>query len=128
VGIQKITEIPDTPDYLEGVINLRGKVIPVIDVRTRFKLPKKPYGDRTCIIVVNLEETATGLIVDEVAEVLDIPANQIDPPPKTSKGARSRYITGIGKVGENVEIIVNTARILNDDELDDLKKIVEENE
>ncbi|MBP7461310.1 MAG: purine-binding chemotaxis protein CheW [Candidatus Delongbacteria bacterium] len=118
IGIQRITEVPDTPHYVRGIINLRGKVIPVIDVRTRFNLPDKEYGDRTCIIVVNLNDSATGLIVDEVSEVLSIPEKSIDPPPKTNKGAKSRYINGIGKISDQVKILLNIDHILNDSEVE----------
>jgi purine-binding chemotaxis protein CheW len=117
IGIQKITEVPDMPDFVRGVINLRGKVIPVIDVRTRFKLEPKAYGDRTCIVVVDINQSVIGLIVDEVSEVISIPANNIDPAPKTGKGTKSRFIQGIGKVGEQVKIILHVGQLLNDEEL-----------
>lgn len=125
IGIQKITEIPDTEDYLKGVINLRGQVIPVIDVRIRFHIKEVEYGDRTCIIVVNLNGTVTGLIVDEVAEVLDIPEDKVDPPPKTSKGAGGRYISGLGKINNTVNIILDLDKLLNDDELESLNELSE---
>src|SRR3990172_5823963 len=70
IGIQSITDLPDTPDFVKGVINLRGKVIPVLDVRLRFKMEEKAYNDRTCIIVVNIRNMSVGLIVDTVSEVL----------------------------------------------------------
>jgi purine-binding chemotaxis protein CheW len=117
IGIQKITEVPDMPDYVRGVINLRGKVIPVIDVRTRFKLEPMAYGDRTCIVVVDINQSVIGLIVDEVSEVIGIPSANIDPAPKTGKGTKSRFIQGIGKVGEQVKIILHVGQLLNDEEL-----------
>jgi purine-binding chemotaxis protein CheW len=123
IGIQKITEIPDMPDFVRGVINLRGKVIPVIDVRTRFKLQPMAYGDRTCIVVVDIDQSVIGLIVDEVSEVLGIPAANIDPAPKTGKGTKSRFIQGIGKVGEQVKIILHVGQLLNDEELAGIKEI-----
>ena len=73
IGIQSITEVPDMPHYIKGVINLRGKVIPVMDVRLRFGVAEREYDDRTCIIVINIEEQSVGMIVDRVSEVLDIP-------------------------------------------------------
>ena len=79
IGLQKITQIPDMPEFIKGVINLRGKVYPIIDMRKRFRLAEIPYNDRTCIIIISIEETTVGLIVDEVSEVLDIPSDQIDP-------------------------------------------------
>jgi purine-binding chemotaxis protein CheW len=117
VGIQKITEVPDTEEFIKGVINLRGKIIPVLDVRLRFRLAPRDYTDRTCTIVVDMNSVAIGLIVDEVSEVLNIPESEISEAPKTNKGTRSRFIQGIGKVGEDVKIILNIDSILNDAEL-----------
>lgn len=79
-GIQTITEVPEVPDYIRGIINLRGKIIPVMDVNMRFKKEPKPYGDRTCITVIDIDELSVGLIVDDVAEVLSIPEENIDDP------------------------------------------------
>lgn len=107
VGIQPITEIPDMEECVKGVINLRGKIIPVLDVRLRFRLPAKEYDDRTCIIVVNMNTTTIGLIVDEVSDVLTIPPSQMSDPPKTTKASQGRYIRAIGKVGEQVNMILN---------------------
>lgn len=120
IGIQKITEVPDMPSFIIGVINLRGKVIPVMDVRSRFRLPTKEFDDRTCIIVVNLNETPVGLVVDEVNEVADIPRNQIEPPPRASKSKGSRYIQGMGKIGAEVKILLDISRLLYDEELQQL--------
>lgn len=111
IGIQKITEVPDMADYVRGVINLRGKVIPVIDVRARFHLPDRPYDERTCIIVVHVREIAVGLVVDKVNEVADIPDEQIEPPPRTSTPS-GRYIQGIGKIGPEVKIILDAGKLL----------------
>jgi purine-binding chemotaxis protein CheW len=85
IGIQKITEVPDMPKCIKGVINLRGRVIPVMDIRLRFKLEKRKYDDRTCIVVVDINNTAVGLVVDEVSEVVDIPSDQVEPPPQFRK-------------------------------------------
>ncbi len=112
IGIQQITDIPDMPPYVKGVINLRGKVIPVIDVRLRFGMEERPYDERTCIIVVKLDQNPVGLIVDSVSEVVDIRADQIDPPPSVNKGAESRFVQGLGKVGESVKIILDLEKIL----------------
>lgn len=111
IGIQKITEVPDMADYVRGVINLRGKVIPVIDVRARFRLPPRDYDERTCIIVVHVRELAVGLVVDKVNEVADIPDAQIEPAPRTSS-PHGRYIQGIGKIGDEVKIILDASRLL----------------
>ncbi len=112
IGIQKITKVPDMPTFIKGVINLRGKVIPVMDMRARFNLPVREYDDRTCVIVVNIQEQALGLVVDRVNEVVDIPAGQVEPPPATSKGSAGRYIRGIGKVGEEVKVLLEVERLL----------------
>lgn len=111
IGIQKITEVPDMADYVRGVINLRGKVIPVIDVRARFHLPLRAYDERTCIIVVHVRDLAVGLVVDKVNEVSDIPDHQIEPPPRTSSPS-GRYIQGIGKIGDEVKIILDAGKLL----------------
>jgi purine-binding chemotaxis protein CheW len=123
VGIQKITEVPDTDDFIKGVINLRGKIIPVLDVRLRFRLEPRAYTDRTCTIVVDMNGVAIGLIVDEVSEVVNIPESEVTAAPKTSKGTQSRYIKGIGKIGEDVKIILNVNHLLNDEELDGVKDL-----
>ena len=120
IGIQSITQIPEMPDFIKGVINLRGKVIPVMDIRTRFKMPFKEYDARTCIIVVDINETSIGLVVDEVREVLVIPDTQVEPPPKTKAKNSSSFVKSIGKVGNEVKIILNVSRLLGDEELEKL--------
>lgn len=116
IGIQNITEVPDMPSYVKGVINLRGKVIPVMDVRLRFGVAERPYDDRTCIIVINIDEQPVGLIVDRVLEVLDIQKSEIEPPPKMRKGKNNRFIQGMGKSGDRVKILLNANKLLFDDE------------
>ncbi len=118
VGIQQITEVPDMPDFLKGVINLRGRVIPVMDVRVRFHMQSREFDDRTCVVVVNLGETAVGLIVDTVNEVLSIPASEIAPPPRVSRGEGSRFVRGMGKVGNAVKILLDLKKLLNDSEME----------
>lgn len=125
IGMQKITEVPDMPNYIKGVINLRGKIIPVIDVRLRFHLPEKAYGDRTCIIVVDINGKVVGLIVDEVSEVLMIPSENLEEAPSTTKGSKSRYIKGIGKVGELVKIILDVEKLLLKEEMELIENINE---
>jgi len=123
IGIQSITQIPEMPDFIKGVINLRGKVVPVMDVRSRFKLPFREYDARTCIIVVDIKDTAVGLVVDEVREVLDIPESQVDPPPKTNGKNGSSFIKSIGKVGKDVKIILNISQLLYEEELETLENV-----
>ena len=113
IVMQKITEVPNTASFIRGVINLRGKVIPVIDVRERFHLETRQYDDRTCIVVVDVSEIAVGLIVDTVNEVIDIPEDRVDPPPATHAGIESNYISGMGKVGKTVKILLDVKNVLN---------------
>lgn len=115
IGIQMITEIPELPDYIKGIINLRGKIIPVMDVRLRFKKEFREYNDRTCIIVVDMKEISVGLIVDSVSEVLSIHEEDIIPPPELNKYG-NRYIKAIGKVGNDVKLLLDCEKLLNDEE------------
>ena len=120
IGILKITSVPDMPEFIKGVVNLRGKVIPVVDVRTRFKIEFKEYDDRTCVIVVNINDSDIGLVVDIVSDVLDIPEDVVVPPPSIQKNHSSRFIKGIGKLDEKVVIILDVNKLLYDEELDQL--------
>ncbi len=113
IGIQAITEVPELPEYIKGIINLRGKIIPVMDVRLRFYKPFMEYNDRTCIIVIDIDDTYIGLIVDSVSEVLSIPEGEIVDPPEVNKTS-SRYIKGIGKVDNEMKLILDCYRLLND--------------
>jgi len=117
IGIQNITEIPEMPNYIKGVINLRGKVIPVMDVRLRFKLPPRDYDERTCIVVVEIDGSSVGLVVDTVNEVADIPEDQVEPPPKSKRKGGS-YIQGIGKIDKEVKILLDINKILYEEELE----------
>ena len=126
IGIQSITEIPEMPDFIKGVINLRGKVIPVMDVRTRFKLSPREYDERTCIIVVEIDGTSVGLVVDAVNEVADIPEDQVEAPPKSKRKGGS-YIQGIGKIDKEVKILLDVNKILYDGELESITEVAETN-
>jgi purine-binding chemotaxis protein CheW len=123
IGLQKITEVPELPQYVRGIINLRGKIIPVIDVRTRFRKEPREYNDRTCTIVVDIRGIQTGLIVDTVAEVLDINEQDIVPLPQVGKSYHHKYIKGIGKVGSEVKLLLDCDKLLSDDEAEDLSNI-----
>jgi purine-binding chemotaxis protein CheW len=113
IEVQRITEVPDMPVFMKGVINLRGKVIPVMDLRLRFGMQERPYDDRTCIIIVNVADQSLGFIVDTVAEVRDIPETDIQPAPSfRDDQERDRYISGLGKVGEEVKILLDIDRIM----------------
>lgn len=118
IGIQTMTDLPDTPSFMKGVINLRGKLVQLIDVRLRFNLEERRYNDRTCIVVVNVNEMSVGLIADAVSEVIDISESQIEAPPKMTNKAGSRYIQGLGKVGENVKILLDMKKLLFEEDVE----------
>lgn len=126
IGIMQITSVPQTLDYLKGVINLRGKVIPVIDLRLKFGLDEVDYGDRTCIIVVNVKSKLMGIIVDTVSEVMEIPSSDIEPPPNLSSKVETGNILGMGKVKGNVMILLDIDKILSSEELVQLQGIVKD--
>ncbi len=122
IGIQKITDLPETSDYVKGVINLRGKVIPVVDVRLRFGMVEREYDERTCIVVVNIQDTSVGLVVDTVSEVINIPDSQIEPAPKVNqKRPGQQFVFGLGKVEGEVKILLDTQKLLFNNELETLK-------
>jgi len=124
IGIQTITKVPELDDYIKGIINLRGKIIPVMDVRVRFKKPVMEYDDRTCIVVVDVGELTVGLIVDRVSEVVNISEDQVVLPPVTSKKEKNKYINGIGKIGEEVRLLIDCNKLLNDDDKDTIKELI----
>lgn len=119
IQYQTITMIPETEDYIKGLINLRGKVIPVIDVRLRFKQEPIDYNDRTCIIVVNVKSTVVGLIIEEIAGVVEIRESDILPPPAIGRVDKMhhKYVYGIGKVGDSVKLLLDPDKLLNDEDL-----------
>ena len=117
IGIQAITELPELSEYIKGIINLRGKIIPVMDVRLRFKKKAKEYNDRTCIIVIDINDLSIGLIVDSVSEVLTIDEKDIVEPPQMNNGYHNRYIKSIGKVGNDVKLLLNCEKLLTEDEM-----------
>jgi purine-binding chemotaxis protein CheW len=123
VGMQKINEIPQSPDYVKGVMNLRGNIIPVIDMRLRFKKEPADYTDRTCIVVIDFKDITAGLIVDRVDEVVNIPGTSIAPPPSFKTGFHARYISGIGKIGEEIRLLIDCDRLFTEEEETELSQI-----
>lgn len=117
VGMQTITEVPDMPGFVKGVVNLRGQVIPVVDVRLRFHMQPRDYDERTCIIVVRIGESQVGLVVDTVNEVRSIKEDSISPPPRTAGAESAQYIQGMGKVGEEVVILLDGRRLLAEEDI-----------
>lgn len=129
VGIQKITAIPEVEDYIKGLINLRGKIIPVIDVRVRFKQEPFEYNDRTCIIIINVNDTVVGLIVETIAEVVEINDSNIVPPPTLNpKNVKNQYVYGLGKVGESVKMLLDPNKLIKDEELSFLEDVASQTE
>jgi purine-binding chemotaxis protein CheW len=107
IGLLPITRVPQTPDFVRGVINLRGKVIPIIDARVKFGMPAIEATNETCIIVVHIRGLDMGVVVDRVSEVIDIPEGDIAPPPSFGSGFNTELILGIGKTQDRVKILLN---------------------
>jgi purine-binding chemotaxis protein CheW len=116
IGIMNVTRLPRTPDFVRGVINLRGKVIPVIDMRKKFDMDTQNDTEKTCIIVVQIntdnKEVTIGIIVDEVYEVLDIDEEQIEPPPSFGSSIDTTFILGMGKFDKKVVSLLDINKIL----------------
>lgn len=115
IGIQRITKVPEVPEYVRGIINLRGKIIPVVDMRLRFRQAFREYTDRTCIIVVEINNVLIGLIVDAVSEVLDIHEDAVVPPPEL-KASQNKYIRGIGKLESGVVMLLDWERLFSQED------------
>ena len=118
IGLSQITKVPETQDYLIGLINLRGKIIPVIDVRIRFGKEPLEYNDRTCVIVIDVKSTVIGLIVDAIDEVAAFAENEITPPPSVSDLAMQakKYVFGIGRANGEVKLLLDPDKLINDPE------------
>jgi purine-binding chemotaxis protein CheW len=119
VGIQQSTELPESPDYIKGIINLRGKIIPVMDVRLRFSKAQKEYDDRTCIIVADFSGMSVGLIVDSVSEVVTLEKENIVEM-QSGVGINNRYVNNIGKIGGNVILLLDSGKLLTGKEIEAL--------
>jgi purine-binding chemotaxis protein CheW len=126
IGMLPITSVPQTPDFVKGVINLRGKVIPVMDLRLRFGMPSIDYTERTCIIVVEIAgSTGTvliGIVVDAVSEVLNIKGDDIEKTPTFGTKLNTDYILGMAKMEGGVKILLHIDRVLSNDELSQLSE------
>lgn len=120
IAMQPITAIPEVEDYVKGLINLRGKIIPVIDVRVRFMMEPKEYTDRTCIIVIDVKSTTVGLIVEKIAEVDDITDDDIVPPPALGhrSSERNKYVYGLARTGDSVKLLLDPEKLIRQDVLD----------
>lgn len=121
IGLQPITPLPEVPAYVKGIVNLRGRIIPVIDMHLRFGRDQACYNDRTCIIVVEIGDLQVGLIVDDVSEVLAIDDGDIVSPPDSRTGARNGYIKNIGKSGGDVKLLLDCEKLFVGDELKNIQ-------
>ena len=127
MGMTAITPIPQTPEFIKGVINLRGQIIPIIDLRLKFEMPFKDYADRTCIVVVELDYdgqmTLMGIVVDSIQEVINIPEERISEVPYINAKIKSEYIQGIAETGDKIKIILDIMKVLTQEEFVILKDI-----
>ncbi len=129
IAMQPITAIPEVEDYIKGLINLRGKIIPVIDVRVRFKMEPKEYTDRTCIIVIDVKSTVIGLIVEKIAEVDTIMDEDIVPPPTLGghkDSEKNKYVYGLARTGDVVKLLIDPEKLIKQEVLEALEEIQEE--
>lgn len=128
IVMQPITAIPEVEDYIKGLINLRGKIIPVIDVRVRFKMEPKEYTDRTCIIVINVKSTVIGLIVEKIAEVDTITEDDIVPPPTLGRkeNEHNKYVYGLARTGDTVKLLLDPEKLIKDEDLEAFEEMQEE--
>lgn len=115
INVQPVTKVPNCPEFILGITNLRGKVIPIVDVRIRFGKMPVPPTDRTCIIVVEERGSSVGLLIDSVSEVISLADDEISPPPTLNGSMESRFIQGIGKAESGVKLILDCHTVLDDD-------------
>jgi len=124
VRLVPITPIPRAPEFIEGVVNLRGQILAVMDLAKRLDVPSKPRSEKTRIVVVELEDNVVGMIVDEVSEVLRIPISKVEKTPQIIESEISqRYITGVGKLEDRLLILIDLAAILSVEEIEHVRKI-----
>lgn len=117
IGIQDITPVPESPSYMKGIINLRGRIIPLIDMRLRFRKEEIPYNKRTSIVIVRIRDVDIGFIVDRVEEVVDILAKEISPPPVVTMDGASKYVMAIGKIKGDIVLLLDHDRLFSNSEL-----------
>lgn len=126
IGMMPITPVPQTPEFVKGVINLRGKVIPVVDLRLRFGMEEIDYTERTCIIVVEISggtgTVQTGIVVDSVSEVMNIKGGDIEDSPSFGANLDTGYILGMAKMEGDVKILLDIDKVLSAEEIEDIKK------
>ena len=120
IGVQKIVPMPQYPPYAKGIVNLRGDIIPVIDVRLRFHIAQAEYTERTCIIICSFNDMRVGFIVDAVDEVATIGENERTSAPDIAVGNHERFVTGIGKLSNKIILLLNIERVIRKEELEQL--------
>ncbi|MBD5417212.1 MAG: chemotaxis protein CheW [Desulfovibrio sp.] len=118
IRTMEITKVPRAPEFVEGVINLRGKVIPIIDLRRRFGLAPKAHDKNTRIIVIEINNIIVGFVVDAVSEVLRIPASTVEPPPPVVAGVESDYISGVGQLQDRLLIMLDLDKLLSSEDVE----------
>lgn len=123
IRMMPITKVPNAPAFVEGVINLRGKVIPVIDMRKRFGMPSSPHNSQTRIEVMDLQGQVVGFVVDAVSEVLRIKESTVEPPPPVVAGVGSEYMRGVGKLQDRLLILLDLDKLLTESELETLSSL-----
>jgi len=121
IGVMDITAVPGTPQFVKGVINLRGKVVPVLDLRLKFNLPEKQRTEETCIIVVSVGTVETGIIVDKVSEVMNIAGEDIEDTPSFGANVETDFILGMGKAGGRVTILLDIDQVLSGNDFKDIR-------
>ncbi len=124
IGLINITTVPQTPEHMKGVINLRGKVIPVIDLRLKFSMQEEVHTQETCVIVVEVNGTSVGIIVDSVSEVVDINGGEIEDAPNFGQGIDTSFIIGLGKVNDKLIIMLDIDAILSSTDLEMVEEAV----
>ena len=125
VGMQKINEIPEAPEYIKGIINLRDKIISIIDIRLKLKKAVCQYTERTCIVIVEIQDITIGLIVDSVNDVVTITDSQIVPPPSFKTGFQNNYLMGIAKAADKkLFLMLDCEKLLLDKEIKEISNII----
>lgn len=130
IQMQPITAVPEVEDYIKGLINLRGKIIPVIDIRVRFKMEPLEYNDRTCIIVINVKSMSIGVIVEKIAEVITITDEDIVPPPTLGRrdSEQNKYVYGLARIGDSIKLLLDPEKLVKDADFEALEELQEKEE
>ena len=126
IKLMDITTVPRTPDYMKGVINLRGKVIPIVNLRSKFSMPEIEHTQETCIIVVEVNKTSIGIIVDSVSEVSNINSGEIEDAPHLGQDIDTNFILGLGKTKERIVILLDIEQVLSSEDLETVEQLAKE--